>query len=169
MCKSEIFAKIINIVSKETEVPVDQILSSDKNMETVDARYLLVSLLSESGMYPSQIAVHIHKTKRAVNYMISNFYERMESGKMLRIYWDNIKKSLGNNWFYISYNICTFAYGQFWPGYKIQILMERTYVFGDPSGNGGAANNLLASILPSLQNRGIDTCLLYTSDAADEL
>lgn len=97
MCKSEIFAKIINIVSKETEVPVDQILSSDKNMETVDARYLLVSLLSESGMYPSQIAVHIHKTKRAVNYMISNFYERMESGKMLRIYWDNIKKSLGND------------------------------------------------------------------------
>lgn len=41
MCKSEIFAKIINIVSKETEVSVDQILSSDKNMETVDARYLL--------------------------------------------------------------------------------------------------------------------------------
>lgn len=30
MCKSEIFAKIINIVSKETEVPVDQILSSDR-------------------------------------------------------------------------------------------------------------------------------------------
>nr|DAK56089.1 MAG TPA: chromosomal replication initiator protein [Caudoviricetes sp.] len=46
MCKSEIFAKIINIVSKETEVSVDQILSSDKNMETVDARYLLVSLHS---------------------------------------------------------------------------------------------------------------------------
>ena len=47
MCKSEIFAKIINIVSKETEVSVDQILSSDKKMETVDARYLLVSLLSK--------------------------------------------------------------------------------------------------------------------------
>lgn len=56
MCKSEIFAKIINIVSKETEVSVDQILSSDKNMETVDARYLLVFFLFESGMYPSQIA-----------------------------------------------------------------------------------------------------------------
>ena len=97
MCKSEIFAKIINIVSKETEVSVDQILSSDKNMETVDARYLLVSLLFESGMYPSQIAAHIHKTKRAVNYMISNFHERIESGKMMRIYWDNIKNLLGNN------------------------------------------------------------------------
>ena len=49
MCKSEIFAKIINIVSKETEVSVDQILSSDKKMETVDARYLLVSL---TNVYP---------------------------------------------------------------------------------------------------------------------
>ena len=87
MCKSEIFAKIINIVSKETEVSVDQILSSDKNMETVDARYLLVFFL----------AAHIHKTKRAVNYMISNFHERMESGKMMRIYWDDIKNLLGNN------------------------------------------------------------------------
>lgn len=77
MCKSEIFAKIINIVSKETEVPVDQILSSDKNMETVDARYLLVSLLSESGMYPSQIAVHIHKTKRAVNYNFLRVCDQM--------------------------------------------------------------------------------------------
>lgn len=97
MCKSEIFAKIINIVSKETEVSVDQILSSDKNMETVDARYLLVFFLFESGMYPSQIAAHIHKAKRAVNYMISNFHERMESGKMMRIYWDDIKNLLGNN------------------------------------------------------------------------
>lgn len=54
-------------------------------------------LLADRGMYPSQIAVHIHKTKRAVNYMISNFRERMEGGKMLRIYWENIRKSLGNN------------------------------------------------------------------------
>ena len=59
MCKSEIFAKIINIVSKETEVSVDQILSSDKNMETVDARYLLVFFLFESGMYPSQIPLTV--------------------------------------------------------------------------------------------------------------
>lgn len=40
MCKSEIFAKIINIVSKETEVSVDQILSSDKKMETMPGIFL---------------------------------------------------------------------------------------------------------------------------------
>lgn len=50
MCKSEIFAKMTNVVSKGTEVSADQILSSDKNMETVDARYLPVFFLFESGM-----------------------------------------------------------------------------------------------------------------------
>lgn len=97
MYKSNIFAEILNAVSQETEIPVDRILSSEKDMETVDARYILVYMLFEKGMYPSQIANHIHKTKRSVNYMISNFHERMEGGKMLRIYLENIKKLLGNN------------------------------------------------------------------------
>lgn len=35
--------------------------------------------------------------------------------------------------------------------------MDRTYIFGEPSGGAGSGNGLLASILPSLQNRGIDT------------
>ena len=34
--------------------------------------------------------------------------------------------------------------------------MERTYVFNQ-DGGAGSSNGLLASILPSLQNRGIDT------------
>lgn len=46
MCKSEIFAEILNLVSKETEISANRILSSDKDTETVDARYLLVHLLS---------------------------------------------------------------------------------------------------------------------------
>lgn len=65
MCKSEIFAETINLVAQETEIPASRILSSDKDTETVDARYLLVQLLVERGMYPSQIAPKIHKTKRA--------------------------------------------------------------------------------------------------------
>ena len=97
MCKSKIFAETINLVSQETEIPAERILSPDKDAETVDARYLLVSLLAEQGMYPSQIAAAIRKTKRAVNYMLSNFSTRVESAKILGIYRENIKKSLGNN------------------------------------------------------------------------
>lgn len=35
MCKSEIFAETINLVSQETEIPAERILSPDKDAETV--------------------------------------------------------------------------------------------------------------------------------------
>lgn len=96
MCKTEIFADVINIVSRETEIPVDRILSDHKDMETVDARYLLVRLLTERGLYPSQIADMMRKTRRAINYMITNFNSRLRCGKMMGIYLDKIRKSIGN-------------------------------------------------------------------------
>lgn len=37
MCKSEIFVETINLVSQETEIPAERILSPDKDAETVDA------------------------------------------------------------------------------------------------------------------------------------
>lgn len=97
MCKSEIFAEILRIVSKETEISKDDILSNSKEVEVVDARYLLVILLHDNGFYPSQIASHINKTKRSINYILSNFSDRLRGGKMLRIQYENIKKIAGNH------------------------------------------------------------------------
>lgn len=97
MCRPEILAGTISPVSQETGIPAERILSPDKDAETADARHLLVSLLADRGMYPSRIAVHIRKAKRAANCMIPDFRERMEGGKMLGIYWENIRKPLGNN------------------------------------------------------------------------
>lgn len=97
MCKSEIFAEILEAVSRETEVSAQQILSDSKQMEVVDARYLLVHFLSRSGFYPSFIAEQIHKTKRAVNYILTNFKARLDCGKMMRIQYENIQKWTGNN------------------------------------------------------------------------
>lgn len=97
MCESEIFAKIIALVSKGTEIPTELIVSDNRVTEIVNARYILVYILYEKGFYPSQISSLIHKTKRSVNYMISNFHIRLKSEKMMRIYWDNIKNLLGNN------------------------------------------------------------------------
>lgn len=97
MCKSEIFAKIIALVSKGTEIPTELIVRDNRVTEIVNARYILVYILYEKGFYPFQISSLIHKTKRSVNYMISNFHIRLKSEKMMRIYWDNIKNLLGNN------------------------------------------------------------------------
>ena len=51
MCKSEIFAKIIGFVSKETEIPAHEIIGTSRKEEVVDARCILIRLLIESGMY----------------------------------------------------------------------------------------------------------------------
>lgn len=47
MCKSEIFADILNIVGKETEVSTELILSSSKVTEVVDViLYLLLKAVN---------------------------------------------------------------------------------------------------------------------------
>ena len=49
MCKSEIFAKIIALVSKGTEIPTELIVSDNRVTEIVNARYILVYILYEKG------------------------------------------------------------------------------------------------------------------------
>lgn len=66
MCKSEIFAEILNIVGKETEVSTELILSSSKVTEVVDARSIVVFFLTEYGLYPEQIATLLHKTSASI-------------------------------------------------------------------------------------------------------
>lgn len=97
MCESEIFAELLRIVSKETEISTSDILSNSKETEVVDARYLLVRLLFENGFYPSQIASHIRKTNRSVHYILSHFSDRLEVGKIFRIQYENIRKRLRNS------------------------------------------------------------------------
>lgn len=71
MCKSEIFAEILNLVGKETEVSTELILSSSKVTEVVDARSIVVFFLTEFGLYPEQIATLLRKTSASVRYLIS--------------------------------------------------------------------------------------------------
>lgn len=99
MCKSEIFAEILQAVSQETEIPPEQILSSRKDEETVDARYLLVYFLSRNGFCSSRIALCIHKDVRTVNLIITQFEERKASKKYFGILLENIRKLLGNKQF----------------------------------------------------------------------
>ena len=96
MCKSEIFAEILNLVGKETEVSTELILSSSKVTEVVDARSIVVFFLTEFGLYPEQIATLLHKTSASVRYLISTFESRKTTNKMIAIYLQNIRKWLEN-------------------------------------------------------------------------
>ena len=97
MCKSRIFAEVLDIVSNETEVPKEQILSSRKDEETVDARYLLVYYLVQNGLTYSQISRLIYKNVRTVTYIATHFENREKERKILGINSENIRKQLGNN------------------------------------------------------------------------
>ena len=99
MCKSEIFATILQTVSQETEIPPEQILSRKKDEETVDARYLLVYLLTRNGFCSSRVASCVRKDIRTVNLILTRFETRKSNRKYFGILLDNIKKQLGNKGF----------------------------------------------------------------------
>ena len=63
MCKSEIFAEILEAVSRETEVSAQRILGCSKQMEVVDARSILAKLLSEKGKI---IAIYTQNVRKAI-------------------------------------------------------------------------------------------------------
>lgn len=86
MCKSEIFNRVLDVVSQQTEVSREQILSRSKSMEVVDARCILFRLLQEQGLYPGQIATQARKTPAAIRYLLSHFEDRVKSNKMVKIY-----------------------------------------------------------------------------------
>ena len=97
MCKSEIFAEIIEAVSRETEVSASQILGCSKHMEVVDARSIVVKLLHEKGLYPEQIAALLHKTAASIRYLLSNYESRKSTNKIIAIYAQNVRNILAKD------------------------------------------------------------------------
>lgn len=96
MSKSEIFNTILRMVSEETEIPSAQILSGRKDTETVDARYLLVHFLFQSGLNPSYIAARIGKTERAVNQIHTNLPDSYQFRPAFQ-HTENIQNKLRKN------------------------------------------------------------------------
>ena len=68
MCKSEIFAKILRIVSKETEVSEDLILSKCKRSDIVDSRGIMVVILSEYKFSESIISIYLRTNRKSIAY-----------------------------------------------------------------------------------------------------
>ena len=95
MGKQEIFNKVLSLVEEETEVSRDLILSGNKQEEVVDARALLIFTLYEQGLYPAQIGCLTKICPRCINPFILNFRGRKESRRMLGVYYERVKKKLG--------------------------------------------------------------------------
>lgn len=90
----EIVSAVLTAVSEETEIPCKTILSRCSSADVVDARWLAVMLLHKSGVYAVRIADHLNITPRYVQYIITDFGDRIAVNKALRNNYEKIANKL---------------------------------------------------------------------------
>ena len=100
MCKSLIYEAILKRVERETEIPRERILSSEKQSDVVEARSLLFHFMRKAGFYPSQIARMVDCSRQSVNKLLQGFDDRCSQpgrGRMLSIFLRHIGDELTAN------------------------------------------------------------------------
>lgn len=80
MEKSEYYGKVIKVVTELTEVSEEDILGGSRRVEAVDARWLVICLLRESGWSTHRIAETIGHPERTVNHALANIGDRIRYG-----------------------------------------------------------------------------------------
>lgn len=86
--------KVLEAVSFETDVPVSKIMSRCSDAETVDARWICVKILSDNGYYPAKIADLMGITPRYVQYILTDFEDRIALNRIMRNNYETVAKSL---------------------------------------------------------------------------
>ena len=95
MYKMQVYLDTLSAVAEETEVEMEKILSGCKEEEVIDARAILIRLLSEQGLYPIQISRFTGICVRSVNRFLLDFQDRIMSRRMMRLFYDNARKKIG--------------------------------------------------------------------------
>lgn len=94
MKKSKIFSIVMELVANELEISKEAILSKKKSAEVVDARHLLVVLLSRYGFYTQTIADILKCTPRSIQHILAYFDERIKYCPPLRFAYQRVQKKL---------------------------------------------------------------------------
>lgn len=90
----KILQSVLKIVSIETDITESEIMSKCSKSEIVDARWICVKLLKEYGYYPSKIADLMQVTPRYVQYILTDFEDRILIGNLMRINYENSRKRM---------------------------------------------------------------------------
>lgn len=77
MKKNELLQAVLASVEAETEISASVIISKSKKEEVVDARHIVVRMLSDFSLYPSQIAELMGISYRCVIKILNEFPERV--------------------------------------------------------------------------------------------
>lgn len=90
--------RVLNLVTTETEIPKELILSKSRTAEVVDARHLAIRLLHSKDIYPTRIAEIFNLSPRTIHYIITTFDTRLQANKTLCNNFAKIAKQLSNNY-----------------------------------------------------------------------
>lgn len=92
-----VLTKVLEIVSFEMDVPEFKIISKCSEAEVVDARWICVKLLSQCGYYTSKIAELMRITPRYVQYMLTDFEDRIAMSRYMRNNYERVVNKFRNN------------------------------------------------------------------------
>lgn len=91
---NECAALILDAVKEDTDVEPHQVLSKCGNTDVVDARYITVYILHENGYSAGKISSAMRISTRYVQHIVSNFHSRIKYNKVVRNFYERIKKKL---------------------------------------------------------------------------
>ena len=80
MEKSEYYGKVIKVVTELMDVDEADILGCSRKTDVVDARWLVICLLRESGWSTHTIADTIGHPERTVNHALASIDDRIRYG-----------------------------------------------------------------------------------------
>ena len=86
---------ILSVVADMTEIPCELIKSRCSRADVVDARWIAVWLMRRAGIYAMNIADHMRITPRYVQYIMTDFEDRIALSKPMRMNYDAVRKRLG--------------------------------------------------------------------------
>lgn len=86
---------VVAVVADITEIPCKTIMSKCSRADVVDARWIAVYLLHKAGVYTMRIAEHLGITPRYVQYIVTDYEDRINLNQPMHQYYDAVRKRLG--------------------------------------------------------------------------
>lgn len=88
-------ARVVEAVEAEGDVSAERIMGRRSDAETVEARWVCARLLRDEGYYPSRIAELLGVTPRYVQYILTDFDDRVAMCAMMRTTYERARKRIG--------------------------------------------------------------------------
>ena len=95
MCKRELCEHIIALVANTADLLIEEIKSTSRRPEIVDARYLAIYIMLQQGVQVNRIAEYMGMSERNIYHVKERFCDRVIYGDpMIEQYYNSVLQAL---------------------------------------------------------------------------